>query len=59
MGLGFAGVRQLLVPFWAGWGVTLVAQHTTEVTETAAWRRHSGGVKPGDPGGQQGKRHQP
>ena len=55
MGLGFAGVRQLLVPFWAGWGVTLVAQHATEVTETRAWRRHSGGVKPGGPGRPAGK----
>src|SRR5215471_2885121 len=33
-----------------GLGVTLVAQHATEVTATAAWRRHSGGVKPGGPG---------
>src|SRR6516164_381812 len=55
MGLGFAGVRQLLVPFWAGWGVTLVAQHATEVTETRAWRRHSGGVRPGRPGRPAGK----
>src|SRR5499427_7392243 len=54
MGLGSPGAP-VAGAVWAGWGVTLVALHATEVTATAAWRRHSGGVKPGGPGRPAGK----